>query len=252
MNQTEFRTAGDLSEEERQEYTSVSIQILFYVTIGLLIALVFDQLRLTGYLPDGLVRAVTGSADTLGLTLAAIIVYFWEKIRKAYPLASRKLSSLGEPKAITWIIGGLLGLGFAFFVQAIIYGFTPDPYAPIGVTYAFAFSNLDNTIAGLTVLVAAILNEGRNGWSKYWRHPFFVGNAIMLVIIPTVAVIVRTYVGFRPSSNTLAAIESSLMDVDSIGAALIFLFATRVLNYKVPYLDDNIRDAFNKLFKRNN
>ena len=245
MNKHEYVT----SKEELQEFSSVSWQVIAYVFIGILIALIFDALKLQGLFPEGIVRGIAGTADTLGLALAALVTQTIFLLRKHSNVLHRLLPNWGDPKAIAWIIGGFIGLGLAFLVQALVHRFSSDPYGPVGVLYAFAFSNLDNTIAGLTVLLASVLNQGMNGWRRYWKHPFYYGNAIMLILIPSVSVIFRLTTGFRPETNLLAGIESGIMDVDSVGAAVIFLIGTQFFNQPVPKVDDDLSDALNKLAK---
>ena len=237
------------SKEELQEFSSVSWQVIIYVSIGIFIALIFDSLKLQGLFPEGIVRGIAGTADTLGLALAALVTQSIFLLRKYSTTLHKVLPDLGDPQAVAWIAGGIIGLGFAFLVQALVYRFSSDPYGPVGVVYAFAFSNLDNTIAGLTVMLASVLNQGMNGWSTYWKHPFYYGNAIMLVLIPLVSVSFRLSTGFRPDTNLLAGLESGIMDVDSVGAALIFLIGTRFFKQRVPKVDDDLSDAFGKLSK---
>jgi hypothetical protein len=147
-----------------------------------------------------------------------------------------------------WRADGVVGV--AFIVQALVYGFSNDPHGPIGVLYAFAFSNLDNAFMGLVVLIASILNQGKEGWHRYWRHPFYYGNAIMLVLIPSIALLFRVVTSFRPESNFLAGVESGMMDIDSVGAAIIFLVSTRFLNKPVPRVDDDLLGAFRKIIRK--
>ncbi len=237
------------SREELQEFSSVSWQVIIYVFVGILVAVIFDTLKLQGLFPEGVVRAIAGTADTLGLALAALVTQIVFLLRKYSIVLNKVLPNLGDPKAVAWISGGFIGLGLAFIVQALVHSFSSDPYGPVGVVYAFAFSNLDNTIAGLAVLLASLLNQGMSGWWRYWKHPFYYGNAIMLVLIPLVSVLFRLNTGFRPETNLHAGIESGIMDVDSVGAAIIFLIGTRLFNQPVPKIDDDLSGAFSKLLK---
>ncbi|MBD3360541.1 hypothetical protein GF366_01935 [Candidatus Peregrinibacteria bacterium] len=217
------RKVDQLEESERAVYQSISWQILIYVAAGLVVALMFDELGFIGYLPEGIVRALAGTADTLGLMVAGLISLLRGK----------------EVKAPTWIIGGLVGLAAAFLLQAMVYQ-TPNPHGPWGVIYASAFSNFDNAFAGVLVLVFALQNHGfKEGWRRYWRHPFYVGNAIMLAFIPLVDLIVRSFAGFRPDINFSSGLEAGAMDLDSVGAALVFIVATR-RGVRVPRIDDRI------------
>lgn len=221
---------------DQDEYESISFQIIVYVLIGLGIALLFDRFNWQGYLPEGLVRMIAGSADTFGLTFAAIGIGLIAWLRQYLP----RLPDLGRPKALTWILGGLAGLVLAFGLQALIFALVADPHGPIGVIYAFGFSNLDNTMAGLLVLYAVLRNHGREGWRRYWQHPFFVGNALMLSLIFIGAILARVIGGFRPDLNIEAGLEAGIMDLDSVGAALIYILATRVFKVAVPEINPDL------------
>lgn len=246
MSEKIYRSIDELKADETEEYTSVSWQILIYVAIGIGIGLLFDRIGYLGYFSEAIVRAIAGTADTMGLMLAAIFTVTVGWFRRHSGWADRNIRDMGAPQAVTWIIGGLVGLGLAFLVQGLVFRYT-EPYGPWGVAHAFAFSNLDNTIAGLMVFLAAIANHGfSDGWKRYWTHPFFVGNFIMLVLIPLFAVLVRLLAHFRPEMNFLAGIEAGLMDVDSVGAAVIFLIATRGFKAKVPWINDNLKDGFKR------
>ena len=70
------------SKEELQEFSSVSWQVIIYVSIGIFIALVFDSLKLQGLFPEGIVRGIAGTADTLGLALAALVTQSIFLLRK--------------------------------------------------------------------------------------------------------------------------------------------------------------------------
>jgi hypothetical protein len=248
---TDQQVEINLEQQEFDEYTSISWQVAIYVLIGTLVALLFDELGLFGYFPEGIVRAIAGTADTLGLALSAIFTWSVFQLRGRFSWAESRLSDRGKPKAVTWITGGLIGLLFAFLVQALVYEFAGDPHGPVGVIYAFAYSNLDNTVAGLTVLAATLVNHGvTDGWKRYWRHPYFAGNAFMLVLIPTIALLVRVLTHFRPELNLSAGIESGLMDVDSVGAAIIFLVATRVFKVPVPYVNEDLGNVYQKVRQR--
>ena len=246
MNQ-KSRKISDLSKEELEEYSSVSWQVIIYVIIGTLVGLFLDRFHIFNFFSEGLVRAIAGTADTLGLTFAAILTILIARARTKSNWAKRYIPDLGNPKAVTWIIGGLVGLVAAFFVQALVFTFSSDPHGPIGIVYAFGFSNLDNTFAGLTVLIAALYNHGKRGWLLYWKHPFFFGNAFMLLFIPIISLAIRLVTGFRPELNFSAGIESGLMDVDSVGAAIIFLIATKHFNVTVPYVNDDFSGIHKKI-----
>ncbi len=235
------------NKEELKEFSSVSWQVIIYVSLGIIVALLFDSFQIYGLIPEGIVRGIAGTADTMGLALAAIFTQIVFLVRKQSPYFKKILPDLGKPKAVSWVIGGFIGLGTAFLIQSLVHAYSNDPYGPIGVVYAFAFSNLDNTFAGLTVLIASTINQGRDGWRRYWKHPFYYGNAIMLILIPTVSIIVRFSTGFRPETNFLAGVESGLMDVDSVGAAIIFLFGTKLLHQPVPKVNDDLSTALKKM-----
>ncbi|OGG30374.1 hypothetical protein A3A63_02920 [Candidatus Gottesmanbacteria bacterium RIFCSPLOWO2_01_FULL_46_9] len=245
----EYRKVSELNKEELEEYSSVSWQVIIYVVIGTLVGLLFDRFHIFSFLSEGLVRAIAGTADTLGLTVAALVALGVRLARDNSKLVRKNVPDLGKPKAITWILGGLFGLAVAFLIQALVFTFSSDPHGPIGVAYAFGFSNLDNTFAGLSVLVAALFNHGKRGWFLYWKHPFFFGNAVMLFLIPCVALLYRLTTGFRPDLNFSAGVESGLMDVDSVGAAIIFLVATKHFGVKVPYVNDDLSDINKKTVK---
>lgn len=197
-------------KEELKEFSSVSWQVIIYVSIGIFIALIFDKLQLNGLIPEGIVRGIAGTADTIGLAIAALVTQIFYLLRKNSPSFRRMLPDLGKPRAVSWVIGGFVGLGIAFLVQALVFKFSSDPYGPIGVVYAFAFSNLDNLFAGLIVLIASLLNQGKEGWHRYWKHPFYYGNAIMLVLIPLASLSFRLITSFRPDTNFLAGVESGI------------------------------------------
>lgn len=245
---SEYRKVSELSNEELEEYSSVSLQVIVYVIIGTLVGLFLDRLQIFNFFSEGLVRAIAGTADTLGLTFAALLAVLVNYLRINSKWAKRNIPDLGEPKAVTWIFGGLLGLVIAFLVQALVFTFSSDPHGPVGIIYAFGFSNLDNTFAGLSVLIATLYNHGKRGWSLYWKHPFFFGNAFMLFIIPISSLIFRLTTGFRPDLNFSAGVESGLMDVDSVGAAIIFLIATKQFNVNVPYVNDDLSGIQKKIF----
>lgn len=252
---SEYKKISELSKDELEEYSSVSWQVIIYVIVGTLVGLLFDQFHVFNFLSEGIVRAIAGTADTLGLTIAALLTVLVAYLRSNSKWVKKSIPSFGEPKAVTWILGGLFGLLMAFLLQAFVFSFSSDPHGPIGVIYAFGFSNLDNTFAGLSVLAAALHNHGKRGWFLYWKHPFFFGNAFMLFVIPVVSLIFRLTTGFRPDLNLSAGIESGLMDVDSVGAAVIFLIATKHFGVKVPYINDDlsgIRKNILKIFKTSN
>ena len=236
MNSDE-RQNNDLDQEEWAEYSSVSWQVLVYVLLGVGLGFVLDHFEVLGFVAEAIVRAIAGIADTLGLAIAGVVTLVVRELRRRWTWATHHLPDWGDPKAVTWVIGGLLGVMIAVVLQALVFTLSEDPYGPMGVIYAFGYSNLDNTMAALFVLVAAVSNHGREGWMRYWRHPFFLGNAIMLVLIPAVALLIRLFAGFRPDLNSTAAIEAGLMDVDSLGAAAVFLVATRWFGVRVPYID---------------
>jgi len=176
-----YRSINELDADEKEEYTSVSWQIIVYVVVGICLGLLFDCMKFSGYFSEAVVRAIAGTSDTLGLMLAAILTVSISWLRSHSTWASRHLRDMGNPKAVTWIIGGLSGLGLAFLVQASVFRFA-DPYGIWGVTYAFAFSNLDNAVAGLMVFLAAVANHGLgDGWRRYWTHPFFAGNVFTTI-----------------------------------------------------------------------
>ena len=243
----EYRKISELSKEELDEYSSISWQVIIYVIVGTLVGLLFDRFHVFSFLSEGLVRAIAGTADTLGLMLAALVALGIGFARNNSKWAKKNIPDLGKPKAVTWILGGLFGLFVAFLTQALVFTFSSDPHGPIGVVYAFGFSNLDNTFAGLSVLIAALFNHGKRGWFLYWKHPFFFGNALMLFLIPCVSLIFRLTTGFRPDLNFTAGVESGLMDVDSIGAAVIFLVATKHFNVSVPYVNDDLSGIRRKI-----
>ena len=236
MNSDEHHN-HDLDQKEWAEYSSVSWQLLLYVLLGVGLGFLLDHLEFVGFLAEAVVRAIAGIADTLGLAIAGVVTLVVRELRRRSTWATHHLPDWGDPKAVTWVIGGLVGLVIAVILQALVFTLSEDPYGPMGVIYAFGYSNLDNAIAGLFVLVTAVSNHGREGWMRYWRHPFFVGNAIMLLFIPAVALLIRLLAGFRPDLNSTAAIEAGLMDIDSLGAAAVFLVATRWFNVRVPYID---------------
>lgn len=243
----EYRKVSELSKEELEEYSSVSWQVIVYVIVGTLVGLFFDRFHIFNFLSEGLVRSIAGTADTLGLTAAALLTVFITYARAKSSWIKRHIPDLGKPKGVTWILGGLLGLVMAFFVQAVVFTFSSDPHGPIGVVYAFGFSNLDNTFAGLSVLIAALYNHGKRGWWLYWKHPFFFGNALMLLLIPCISLIVRLTTGFHPDLNVSAGIESGLMDVDSVGAAVVFLISTKYFRVSVPYVNDDLSGIHRKI-----
>lgn len=246
MSEKIYRSIEELDADEKDEYTSVSWQILIYVAIGISLGFLFDRIGYSGYFSEAIVRAIAGTADTMGLMLAAILTVIVGWFRRRSVWADRNIRDMGNPKAVTWIIGGLVGLGLAFLVQSLVFKYA-DPYGPWGVIHAFAFSNLDNTTAGLMVFLGAVANHGfGDGWKRYWTHPFFIGNFIMLILIPLFAVLARVLGNFRPEMNFLAGIEAGLMDLDSVGAALIFLIATRRFKAKVPWINDDLKGLLNK------
>ena len=226
-----------LDEKELAEYSSLSWQVLVYVLLGIGLGFALDRLEIFGFVAEAVVRAIAGIADTLGLAIAGVITLVIRESRRRSTWANNHLPDWGDPKAVTWVIGGLVGVVIAVVLHALVFALSDDPFGPIGVIYAFGYSNLDNTMAGLFVLVAVLSNHGREGWRRYWRHPFFVGNAIMLLLIPAGALLIRLFAGFRPDLNSTAAIEAGLMDIDSFGAAVIFLVATRWFSIRVPYID---------------
>jgi len=69
----------------------------------------------------------------------------------------------------------------------------------------------------------------------------------MLLLIPCVSLLFRLTTGFRPDLNFSAGVESGLMDVDSIGAAVIFLIATKHFNVNVPYVNDDLSGIRRKI-----
>lgn len=243
------RKISELSKEELEEYSSVSWQVIIYVVVGTFVGLLFDRFHIFNFLSEGVVRAIAGTADTLGLMLAAFVTLMVSFARNHSQWIKKHIPDFGGPKAVTWILGGLFGLMIAFLVQALVFTFSSDPHGPIGVIYAFGFSNLDNTFAGLSVLAAVLFNHGKRGWFLYWKHPFFFGNACMLFVIPCVSLLFRLSTGFRPDLNFSAGVESGLMDVDSIGAAVIFLVATRYFYINVPYLNDDLT-GIRKIIRR--
>ena len=226
-----------LDGKEWAEYSSVSWQVLVYVLLGVGLGFALDHLEIIGFVAEAVVRAIVGIADTLGLAIAGVVILVVRELRRRSAWGTHHLPDWGDPKAVTWVIGGLVGVVMAVVLQALVFTLSEDPYGPMGVIYAFGYSNLDNAMAGLFVLVAALANHGREGWLRYWRHPFFVGNAIMLLLIPAVALLIRLFAGFHPDLNSTAAIEAGLMDVDTLGAAAIFLVATKWFNVGVPYID---------------
>ena len=62
----------------------------------------------------------------------------------------------------------------------------------------------------------------------------------MLLLIPCVTLLNRLTTGFHPDLNVSAGMESGLMDIDSVGAALIFLVATKYFQATVPYINDDL------------
>lgn len=236
--------------EELNEFSSVSWQVILYVAVGIGVALLFDALNISGLIPEGVVRGIAGTADTIGLAVAALVTQIAFVLRERLPHSKKYIPDLGQPRAVTWVIGGFIGLGVAFLIQWLVFTLSSDPYGPIGVVYAFAFSNLDNTFAGVTVLFASVVNQGAKGWRRYWRHPFYYGNALMLLAIPAASLVFRILTGFRPETNFLAGVESGIMDVDSVGAAVIFLVATRFFQQPVPKVDDDLSGALHKVFKK--
>jgi len=243
----EYRKYADLSTEERDEFQfSVAefVVILSFIFSGTLLGAILDQLGILGFLPEGVVRALAGTADTLGFAFLGLYA-FW-KFQRNPDKDTVVLNVFGLTRKYTrqsmneyrdWVRGGLIGLGIAFVLQGLVFGISSDPHGLVGVIYAFGFSNIDNFMGGLVVLIATIRCCGcNNGLRRYWTHPFYFGNAIMVIGIPIVTLIIRYLTGFRPDLNIHAGIESGLMDVDSIGAFLIFLLVTRVLRGGVPNL----------------
>ncbi len=250
QNNIERKRYSELSEEERDEFQFSAAEFLIvvsFVIAGTLFGAILDHWKVFGFLPEGLVRALAGTADTLGFAILGLYVSQRFRVNPALDKVVLRVfglkrdyskDSLGE--YTEWVKGGLIGLTIAFFLQAIVFRASDDPHGLVGVIYAFGFSNLDNSMAGLSVLRKAIMIYGwRNGLSRYWTHPFYVGNFIMIISIPLVSFVFRLLSGFRPDLNVQAGIESGLMDVDTIGAFLIFLLSTRVLDISVPAIETN-------------
>ena len=232
-------------EKEGLQFSSLEFLIvLLFVISGTLLGAVLDRWGISGLLPEGVVRALAGTADTLGFAVIGLYVsgvFYLNPSKKKLKLKifnlKREYNKTSKSEHNEWVRGGLLGLAIAFILQILVFNFSSDPHGPVGIIYAFGFSNLDNVMAGLIVLISLVKKYGlKSGSSLYWTHPFYVGNVIMVTLIPCVALLIRLFAEFRPELNLQAGIESGLMDIDSIGAFLIFLFATRVLDIGVPVM----------------
>jgi hypothetical protein len=97
-------------KEELAEFSSVSWQVTIYVFIGISVALIFDRLHLNGLIPEGIVRGIAGTADTIGLALAALVTQIVFLLRKNFSSFKKIIPDLGKPRAVSWVIGGLMGL----------------------------------------------------------------------------------------------------------------------------------------------
>lgn len=244
-----YTKLSEVPEEEKDQLQfslAEFLIILVFVLAGTLLGALLDHLLILGYLPEGIVRALAGTADTLGFMVIGLYAFFVIKLRKN---KVARINVLGLKREFTadsigeywsWITGGLIGLAIAFSLHGFVFLASDDPHGLIGVIYSFGYSNMDNFVAGLSVLVMALRQyDLRTALKWYFTHPFYVGNIIMLILIPVTSFLFRYSTGFRPDLNVNAGIESGLMDVDTIGAFVIMLLLTRLFKFGIPKVAKN-------------
>lgn len=225
------------------------LTILAFVAVGTGIGYILDRMDIFGFATEAIVRTLAGTADTIGFAFLGLFSLY--RLRNLSKVADGKNRAQAEYEAerigqnITWVAGGFTGLFIALILQYAVYGSPVDQFGRWGVLYAFGYSNLDNFMAGLFAWFAVMINHTEFHWwcrtRKYFRHPFYLGNSLMIAAIPSAALLVRIG-GFRPDQNLLAGIESGLMDVDSLGAFVIFFILTQLAGYKnYPALNTDLR-----------
>jgi len=190
--------------------------------LGLIIGKIFDHYFSFGNpIFEGIARYVAGYGDTLGGVVAVMIVrYRYKRVSRA------------ETFAIGTVIGDLSGPLLHFLI--IILGFSTAGIA--GAIYAIAYSNGDNWGG----VIASLIKELKRhrfiiAFKKIYKNKFVVANFFVLIFLALMAISVRIFYGFAPSSYFTSALEGVILNNDSTLAVLIFFIYVKYK--KSPAID---------------
>ncbi len=197
------------------DYEDYSLGIVGGILVGLFIGWMADHVGLTGVpAVEGIVRFIVGSGDSLGGML--VILHARMRGRRS--------------RAEVFFIGTLLGMVVGPVSQFLTIFLGLNPYGLIGSVYAIAYSTADNwggLIAEFTGLVRR--ERATQAVKSFFAHPFLSSTFIVLIFFIIFDLLARSFGGFSPTTNILAAIEAALLNVSAfIPVIVVWYYGVRI------------------------
>lgn len=197
-----------------RQFAAMSRWAIIGSMTGLILGVVFDSFGHVGNpVAEGVVRFISGSMDSV----SEIGFLIWMQ------LVRQPTGGVGP-----YVIGTVIGSIGAPIIHWLVHTWSPDPYGLWGALYAFAYSNADN-VFGSIVFFLWILGRRRTfglAWREFIREPFQQGNILAVAAVFSLDILVRS-IGFSPVRNTFAALESTVLDLDTVLAAAYTLLVVR-------------------------
>ncbi len=214
---------GIMKEKKIEEYKEFWNWILTWVIWWILIWKLADSLWLQkNSIAEGVTRFVAWNSDTLW--------WIWQRIVSRLKNKNKwSQDKIIDNFAIWWARGMTMWPIIHILTQEL----AKNPSWVSGVFYASAYSNADNMIWWLNVLRDYIKQFWVEKWiKKFLNDPFQVTNATVILWALFLNIIFRNIVNDPITSQTLAAIEWNLLNVDS----LISVWVVRL--YEKKYIKD--------------